>query len=656
MLLIPSIAFAADYDGDKKSNELDAHGGSVASTTKIFVPDPVDVDIITTATFQELVTAVLGASYDTPAELTALLGGKQDASAVLDTYASIDPSADVQSLLGAADSDALVTLLGLVAGDIPDLSATYEAKDAEILRADTADTIGATIGWADGQVAFFGGTNASYDIGVSWDTDLSDDDAGDNDFAADTFTTAGLKLNANSASDIPILFNNAGTGGISLYVDKIYYSGSVNYVGSENFVVGLDANAGGVSPTASEYELYFDAGVFKWNESGSEKTAAKLEDAQTFTGAKTFNSLYLENGATSAGFARFYEDTDDGSNYVTVQAQGITANYTLTLPTDDGDNGEALLTNGTGGLSWGSPSASAGGSDTQVQFNSGGSTLAGDAGFIFTAATDTLTLGEDGQDGSLVLYNELGGTDYNHTISVNANQTGAITSTLPSTTGTLMNNALTNTYLFVGSAGGVATGVQMSGDATLANTGAVTIANDAVTFAKLDDDGNFGPFTGAWDFTGGSLEVPNGANPTVNAAGEVAVDSDDDTVRFYTDAVFSIPGVIAGPPVVVKDPDADSDYAIFRAPYNITIVAVHYLSEGGTSWTGQLQEADADGDSGADTQAADTAAAAGTTTNVTSFSNATIDAGDWVMLKTTSISGTPTSVSVSFEYTVDAVD
>ena len=110
---------------------------------------------------------------------------------------------------------------------------------------------------------------------------------------------------------------------------------------------------------------------------------------------------------------------------------------------------------GAGNLSWGSPSASAGGSDTQVQFNDGGTTLAGDAGFVWNKTTNALTIGEGGQDGSIIIYNELGATDYNHTISVNASQTGAITTTLPATTGTLLNQALTNTYLFVGSAGGM---------------------------------------------------------------------------------------------------------------------------------------------------------------------------------------------------------
>ena len=47
---------------------------------------------------------------------------------------------------------------------------------------------------------------------------------------------------------------------------------------------------------------------------------------------------------------------------------------------------------------------------------------------------------------------------------------------------------LNDTNLFVGDGSNVAVGVAMSGDATLANTGAVTIANDAITTVKILDD------------------------------------------------------------------------------------------------------------------------------------------------------------------------
>jgi hypothetical protein len=86
----------------------------------------------------------------------------------IDTAANLETSlslgAYASDILGAADSDALVTLLGLQAGDIPDLSATYEAVDTEILRADTNDSISAdytitgnwvntTNPWADNEVS-----------------------------------------------------------------------------------------------------------------------------------------------------------------------------------------------------------------------------------------------------------------------------------------------------------------------------------------------------------------------------------------------------------------------------------------------------------------------------------------------------------------------
>jgi len=51
---------------------------------------------------------------------------------------------------------------------------------------------------------------------------------------------------------------------------------------------------------------------------------------------------------------------------------------------------------------------------------------------------------------------------------------------------------LPNTQILVGNASGVAAAVAMSGDATIANTGAVTIANDAITEAKVADTAGTG--------------------------------------------------------------------------------------------------------------------------------------------------------------------
>ena len=50
-----------------------------------------------------------------------------------------------------------------------------------------------------------------------------------------------------------------------------------------------------------------------------------------------------------------------------------------------------------------------------------------------------------------------------------------------------LSSTLTDTYIYVGNGSNVATAVAVSGDVTLANTGAITIANQAVTFAKMQN-------------------------------------------------------------------------------------------------------------------------------------------------------------------------
>lgn len=61
--------------------------------------------------------------------------------------------------------------------------------------------------------------------------------------------------------------------------------------------------------------------------------------------------------------------------------------------------------------------------------------------------------------------------------------------------GSGLSATLTNTHIFVGNGSNVATDVALSGDATLANTGALTLANTAVTPATYGDANNVGQFT-----------------------------------------------------------------------------------------------------------------------------------------------------------------
>lgn len=278
----------------------------------------------------------------------------------------------------------------------------------------------------------------------------------------DTVSIRGLLLGAdrtgsNDAVQIAATLATAtyATGTNELYVagdvevgGTVYSTGgfvSTAAPGSPSYI-SLQNNSGGYTPAAGEYSFYFEtdgSNKARVSINGSEKELINDSDAQTVGGAKTFtaaaaiqNTLTLSNGASAAQLI-MKEASGGGTETITIQTGNVTTGYTVTLPTAQGANGTVMTNNGSGVLSWTTPTATAHGSDTFVQFNDGGSALGSDAGFTWNKTTNALTLGTEGQDGSLVLYNELGGTDYSATIIPNGSQAAAATITLPAATGTL---------------------------------------------------------------------------------------------------------------------------------------------------------------------------------------------------------------------------
>ncbi len=128
-------------------------------------------------------------------------------------------------------------------------------------------------------------------------------------------------------SDSSIVFKGAATTGVTLAAgDKAL----VAWNGSDFIRVG--ASAGG-SNTQVQY-----------NSGGNLAGSANL----------TFDGSNLQVG--SQGDVRFGDA--DNSNYAAIQAPAIiSANYTLTLPTTDGDANQVLTTDGSGVLSWTTPAS-----------------------------------------------------------------------------------------------------------------------------------------------------------------------------------------------------------------------------------------------------------------------------------------------------------
>ena len=123
----------------------------------------------------------------------------------------------------------------------------------------------------------------------------------------------------------------------------------------------------------------------------------------------------------------------------------------------------------------------------------------------------------------------------------------------------------------------------------------------------------------------------------------------------FTDAERALPVYITKG-AVIPAPTSSSDYPLYRTPFAITIRAIHVLCVGGTNVVGGLDETDANGANAVAVDSDITGAAGTNTDDDGALTNPTIDANDYVYWHTTSVSGSPTSVTITFEYTVDPVN
>ena len=168
--------------------------------------------------------------------------------------------------------------------------------------------------------------------------------------ASPTFT-GNVGFPAGSSSSLPIR-NAADTD------TGIYWGGT-----NELDIRAGDTDVHTFSSTASEPKLPLRGA----NGSNSAPSLSFASDTNLGLYRSAADTLAITTGGTERAFfdssglnikgqldLRLYDS--DSSNYAAIQAPStIGTNYTLTLPADDGDDGEVLTTNGSGVCDWGYP-------------------------------------------------------------------------------------------------------------------------------------------------------------------------------------------------------------------------------------------------------------------------------------------------------------
>jgi len=146
------------------------------------------------------------------------------------------------------------------------------------------------------------------------------------------------------------------------------------------------------------------APILKYYDGADDITLATINHSANtvdFNDSAISTPLAVTGNSTAGAELRLPEDTDNGTNYIAIKApDSIASNLTLTLPSADGTNGQALVTNGSGTLSfttlsttltYSSGTATGNGSTTAFTISSGRSVndvLVFVNGFQLTPTTD----------------------------------------------------------------------------------------------------------------------------------------------------------------------------------------------------------------------------------------------------------------------------
>ena len=165
--------------------------------------------------------------------------------------------------------------------------------------------------------------------------------------------------------------------------------------------------------------------------------------------------------------------------------------------------------------------------------------------------------------------------------------------------------------------------------------------------------------TSSWDMGGAtSFEIPNGAGgTTVDATGEVTIDSTSRTLNFYDGTAEVVLDPQLSKAITVESPGSAEDISMFFTEDAITITKMAAVLVGSATpsvtWT--VRHHTDRSNAGNEVVTSGTTTTSTTTGSiVTTFNDATVPAASFVWLETSAQSGTVNSLNLTILYRIDA--
>jgi len=305
----------------------------LADSSVIFFGNDQEVKLIHSAD-KGLILKHTATADDKPVSLT-LQTGETDIAAN-DVLGKIDFQAPDEG----TGTDAILVAAGIEAISEGDFSASANATKLSFKVA-ASEAAAEKMSLSSGGNLTVSGNIAAVDLDISGDVDI------DGTLEADAITVNGTTLAETISDTVGAMVGSNTETGIA-----VTYDDSDNTL---DFVLGA-AQTGITSLLATDIKIGEDDQTKVDFETANEihLYADNVNKVTVDANGMTLNAgaLQLKNGSTSAGKIEFFEDSDNGTNKVTLIGPASTADITLTLPSSDGDAGQFMQTDGSGNLSF----------------------------------------------------------------------------------------------------------------------------------------------------------------------------------------------------------------------------------------------------------------------------------------------------------------
>ena len=211
-----------------------------------------------------------------------------------------------------------------------------------------------------------------------------------------------------------ITFSAAPANGASIYVinDKTSFTQglSATDLGGVEFILDADGDTSLTADTDDRIDIKIaSTDHIQLGTSSGDTTIKIATDAKDLQFLQADGNKLLEindgnfvgvgGNSTAAGEVRIFEDTDNGSNYVGLSVGNVSTSYTLVFPNADGSSGQAMVTNGSGVLTFTDVSSAA------------DDITAGDAAINLTTTSGNITIDAQGNDTDIIFKGTDGSAD-----------------------------------------------------------------------------------------------------------------------------------------------------------------------------------------------------------------------------------------------------